>query len=193
MNNLRGKIIDQINLKKSEGFRYLYNHYYSALCSFSSKIVKNRSEAEDLVQELFVKIWKEKINFSSLKSMTSFLFISVKNASLNYNRNQSKKIKIDFSEIYNSTEIEITDRTVIQLMIEEEYYRQLYVAINKLTPKRKKVLLLSMEGLSYKEIADATGISVNTVKTLKQNSYKFLREELEYPVLLFLFSQKIIS
>lgn len=185
----KSKIIDLINLKKADGYKYLYDNFYSSLCSFSSKILNNSSQSEDLVQEVFIRLWKSKSSFPNLKALTAFLFISVKNASLNYQRNNFGKIKLNITDETIWNEIEIDDKSVIQLIIEEEYYRQVYAAINKLSPKRRNVLLLSMEGLSYKEIADKTGISVNTVKTLKQNAYKFLREELEYPVLLFFFTR----
>ncbi len=185
MNSYQVKIIDQINLKKPEGYKFLYDNYYSSLCSFSSKILYNRSRAEDLVQDVFIRLWKSKGYFPTVKALTAFLYISVKNASLNINRNESKIQNLELSEIEDLNDLKISDKSIVQLIIEEEYYRQVYNVIDKLTPKRKKVLLLSMEGLSYKEIAEKTGISINTVKTLKQNAIKFLKEELEYPILLF--------
>ena len=82
------------------------------------------------------------------------------------------------------------EKSIQDVLIEEEYYRQIHLAINRLTPERKKVILSFMEGLSNKEIAQRAGVSINTVKTLKFKAYCFLRQELEVPVyfsLIFLF------
>ncbi|PCH68358.1 MAG: hypothetical protein COC06_09665 [Bacteroidales bacterium] len=175
-------IIQQINQKKFEGYEYIYDNYYSSLCSFSSRFFKSKSDAEDVVQDVILRLWKSNSNFNSTKALTSYLFFSVKNASLNAIRNDSKWSNIDI----NHYDIKIDDKSIDQVLIEEEYYRQIHLAINKLGPERKRVILLSMEGLSNKEIAEKTGVSVNTVKTLKLKAYRFLREELELPALLFL-------
>ena len=105
---------------------------------------------------------------------------------MNAIRNDAKWADIDISNHSDVKNLRINEKSVQQVIIEEEYYRQIYVAINKLSPERKNVILLSMDGLINKEIAEKAGISVNTVKTLKLKAYRFLRNELELPVLLLL-------
>jgi len=178
-------IVKQINLKKVEGYKYLYDNYYSSLSNFSSRIISQKKGAEDIVQDVFLRLWKGNSKFDSLKALTSYLFLSVKNTSLNAIRNEHRLLDSDITESLEIVSIGTDDKTIEQILIEEEFYRQIYVAINKLSPERKNVILLSMEGLSNKEIADKSGISVNTVKTLKLNAYRILRDELEHPVILF--------
>ena len=179
--NLTGeKILKQINLKKNDGYEYLFNNYYPAMCSFCFKIIGSKNEAEDIVQDVFYKLWKGGYTFYSIQSLTSFLYTSVKNASISKLKKQRKVIHLRFGK----NEVDISDsetQTIQQLIIEEEYYRHIYRAINKLSPERKKIILLSMEGFTNKEIANKSGVSINTVKTLKLKAYKFLRDEL-YPV-----------
>ena len=184
MKNSENTMIERINLKKIDGYKYLYDHYYSSLCSFSSRFIKQKIDAEDVVQDVFMKLWKGDSDFNSTKALTSFLYFSVKNASLNAIRNNSKWPDTDISNT-NILNIRIEDKSIEQILIEEEFYRQIYVAINKLSPRRKEIILLSMDGLSNKDISDKTGVSINTIKTLKQKAYSFLREELEFSVFLF--------
>lgn len=178
-------IINQINHKKVEGYRYLYDSYYSSLSNFSSRILSQERGAEDIVQEVFLKLWKSNSKFDSVKALSSYLYQAVKNASLNVVRNERKLVNSDGTESSHIRDLGMDEKSTEQLIIEEEFYRQIYVAINKLSPERKRVILYSMDGLSNKEIAENCGISINTVKTLKLKAYRFLREELEQPVILF--------
>ncbi len=187
MNNVKSHIIDQINSKKMEGYKYLYDNLYASLCHFSANYFEHKEDAEDIVQDVFMRTWKSNSTFDSLKALTSFLYLSVKNASLNATRHREKWSGYDPSEddLANS---QTADKTIEQLLIEEEFYRKIYVAINKLSPERREVVLLSMEGFTNKEIADKTGVSVNTVKTLKLKAYRLLRDTLEPSALAFLLS-----
>ena len=178
--------IEQINLKKPGSYKYLYDNYYSALCSFASRFFNQQKDTQDIVQDVFLKLWKSNSTFNSSKALTSYLYLSVKNATLNVIRNDSKWSGIDISDNADTHDLRVEDKTIDQIIIEEEFYRYIYVAINKLSPERERVILLSMEGLSNKEISGEMGISVNTVKTLKLKAFRFLRGEIELPVLLSL-------
>jgi RNA polymerase sigma-70 factor (family 1) len=172
------KIIRQINQKNKEGFKYLYDYYYPSLCSFSYRFLKNKQEAEDVVQDVFLRLWKSKAKFNSVKSLSAFLYNSVKNASLNQLR-YSAKFSDEGLNGKQPQNLQMPDESSVQqILIEEEYHRQIYSAINKLSPERRNIILLSMDGLSNKEIARPMGISVNTIKTLKRKAYQFLRSEL---------------
>ena len=135
-----------------------------------------------------MRLWKGDSTFDSIKALASFLYLSVKNASLNATRNRAKWSGNDVFDDEDFINLKIEEKTIEQLLIEEEFYRQIYVAINKLSRERKEVILLSMEGYTNKEIADKTGVSVNTVKTLKLKAYRLLRDTLEPSALAFLLS-----
>lgn len=179
-------ILYQINQKKIVGYEYLYDNFYPSLCSFASRFINQKHFAEDVVQEVFLKLWKSESSFDSLSVLKSYLYISVKNASLNIIRNNSKLSGIDVATNNDALSIQIDEKSIEQLLIEEEFYRQIHMAIEKLTPERKRVISLSMEGFSNKEIAEKLGISINTVKTLKLKAYEALRKELSLLTLLLL-------
>lgn len=175
MDRIQKSVLEQINSKKIEGYKYLYDNYFASLCSFSAHFVGNRDEAEDIVQEVIIRIWNGRATFNSLAALTSFLYVSVKNASLNTIRDHSKECHgVDGCNCFAAE-----DKIVDQLMIEEEFYRHIYAEVNKLTPERRNIILLSIEGFSNQEIAEKTGVSVNTVKTLKLKTYRLLRSAFE--------------
>ncbi len=181
------KLIGLINKKKLEGYKYLFDCYYPSLCSYSSRFLNYKSDSEDIVQDVFLRLWKSKAKFNSTTALSSYLYNSVKNACLNAIRNNSKMSDISIDEIKDNNILKIDDKSVEQIIIEEEYYRQIYVTINKISPQRKNIILLSMEGFTNKEIANKTGVSINTVKTLKLKAYRFLKEELKLVLFVFLF------
>ncbi|MEN8156456.1 MAG: RNA polymerase sigma-70 factor [Bacteroidota bacterium] len=179
------KIVASVNEKGVSGYRYIYDNYYASLCSFVFRFSIREAEAEDIVQEVILRLWKSSATFESVNGLTSYLFSAVKNASLNALRDRSRRPKsTDHDDLTEA--LPGSDRPVEESMIEEEYYRQIHAAINKLNPKRRSIILYSMEGLTNSEIAKKAGVSINTVKTLKAKAYRFLREELKITVLLLL-------
>ncbi len=178
------KIITSINQKKLDGYKYIYDNYYNSLCSFSTRFTIQKKYAEDIVQDVILRLWKNDSKFNTFEALKAYLYTAVKNSSLNALRNKSNKSKIEISE-QEFQSLGMEDKSILAVIIEEEYYRQIHLAIDKLTTERKKVILYSMEGLSNKEIAKKTGVSVNTIKTLKLKAYRFLREELKQQCLSF--------
>lgn len=179
MNWLTNKILNKINQKSIKGFQLLYENCYPSLCSFSNKFLNNKQLAEDVVHDVFLRLWNGKASFNSSKTLMSFLYISVRNASLNELRANEKYMDCDLNDIVDLDLSEKEEDSMQQIMIEDEYYMQLYTVINMLSPQRRKIILLSMEGIYSKDIAQMLGISVNTLKTLKRKSYQFLRNKLE--------------
>jgi RNA polymerase sigma-70 factor (ECF subfamily) len=181
-------IIACINKKNLDGYKYIYANYYTSLCNFSTRFSISKKDAEDIVQNVILKLWENSAKFNSFKALKAFLYTSVKNSCINAIRNKSRKSEIELSEhafLNLNTELE----SIEALIVEEEYYRQIHLVIGQLSPEREKVILHSMEGLSNQEIALKIGVSINTVKTLKLKAYRFLRENLKQAALLFLIFQ----
>ena len=179
MNGTGEWYIKLINLKQKDGYKFMYKNYFPSLCRFSSRLTNLPNESEDLVQDLFLRLWKSKITFPTEKALASYLYLAVKNASLNLLRDRARKQSVETINLKQLKELESDSVGIQQLMIEEEVSRIVYTAINKLTPERKNVILLSLKGLSNQEIAQQIGISINTVKSLKLRTYESLRRDLK--------------
>ena len=168
-------LIDKFKDGNREAFEEIFNSFFSALCNFANTFVHDVHQSEDFVQEIFISLWDHRKNFDDLLSLKSFLYKSVRNKCLNFIKHQNivnKHQEVQLKDLEN-------DAVFFDHMIEEETHRLLYDAINELPPSCKKILLLSISGLTNPEIAEDLNISINTVKTQKAIAYKQLRLKLK--------------
>lgn len=162
----------------------LYENFYQSLVSYSLRITTNITASEDIVQELFSKIWEDKITFTTPAIIKSYLYNSVKNRSINYLRHNNIENNIfkqtpeleDFHVSANGEEDFFT----------EEIYRQLFLMIDKLPNRQREIFLLCMDGKKNQEIADTLNLSIETVRTHKKRAIKYLKEKLGPKSLLLL-------
>ncbi|MEG0795457.1 MAG: sigma-70 family RNA polymerase sigma factor [Odoribacter sp.] len=174
-------ILEAVNKKNSKLYKYVYTTYYASLCRYAKRFVGDICDEEDLVQEIFVKLWEKEIFFTNLKALSTYLYRSVYNACLIYIRDHKAERSSELLDVqvYESEDNE-------RYLIEEEYFRQIYIAINNLGTQRKTIILMSLAGKSNEEIATELNISINTVKTLKRRAYNDLRNILPLPAFFLL-------
>ncbi len=175
--------ISGINNRSAKAWESLYHHYYAALCSYVDHMIKDSHATEDLVQDVFIAIWRSERMFVSMKELTNYLYRACYNNSLVYIRN---------NKIHNTIldrigeNAEFTEDDAYSLMVVEEVVRQLYHLIDSLPQEQKNVILLSLKEYSIKEIAEKLSISVNTVKTHKSRAMRFLRSKFQDSIYFFL-------
>lgn len=172
-----------LNLKE---YKKLFDSLYASLCLFANNYLEDFEVAEDIVQEIFVKIWEDKITFNTESSVKSYLYTAVKNKSLDYLK--SKRVKS--TDIYSSTDLaELqTEPFFLREVLIEETSSRIEEAINTLPNKCAEIIRLSIKDLTNPEIADILDISVNTVKAQKKIAYKKLRPILKNYFLLIAFA-----
>lgn len=143
-------------------FSELYVRYKDKLRYFCLSLLKSGEEADDIVQEIFIRIWESRSFINPDLSFSSFLYTLARNRILNYFRDADIDMKVkQILALKNPTEENIIESD----MIYAEYKNMLYEAIETLSPQRKKIFNMSREeNLSHKEIAAQLGISVNTVQ-----------------------------
>ena len=176
--------LKKIKRGNKNSFKELYEYYYNPVCSFGLKYIKEITIIEDLIQETFIKVWEIRNNFDTLEALKSFLYTSIKNKSLNYLKHQSVISKHEKNIV---TELE-SQQYFSNSIIEEETFNLLYTQVNNLPESSKKIMLLALNGLKNKEIAEELSISENTVKTQKKIAYKKLKISLNDKLFLFLLS-----
>lgn len=175
-------------------FKALFQKYYSALCHYGFQLLQNSEMAEEIVQELFVRIWEKREALSIETSVKHYLFKSVRNQCLN--QLQHLKIRKQYeSSILESSEQQIDPD---QYFMEVELIRRIEKSIESLPPKRQEIFRLSREkGLKYKEIALELNISIKTVEAQMGLALKYLRDELKefrnHSLTLILILKKSIS
>lgn len=156
---------------------WVYDQFYRALVVFSMQITKSLETAEDLVQEVFVKLLERKPPFETTAALRGYLYGCVKNSSINYLRYRNMRT---CHEIYidDPTNIDIRNIGDEGSLDKEEIYRQLYLCIDQLPERQRDVFLLAMQGKRNADIAQQMQISINTVKVLKQRGKQALKGKL---------------
>ena len=169
-------IVAGVNQKDKGIWRDFYDRYYAALCSYVEKILFLTDAVEDLVQEVFISVWEGKRTFSDSRELTNYLYRACYNNTLLYIRNNQIHDTI-LSSLAEEESVEDEDM-IYALTVKEEIIRQLYYYIEELPSEQRRIILMRIEGYTWEEIAERLDISINTVKTQKTRSYKFLRERL---------------
>jgi RNA polymerase sigma-70 factor, ECF subfamily len=154
-------------------FEALFRLHYRPLCAFATGYVKDTDQAEDLVQDLFFRLWLDREKVQITTSLKAYLYASVRNRCLNAVKSGSRVVVL---------QEDMDDRPQEDALTEDEHTERIarvQAAIELLPEERKKVFKLSRyEGLKYQEIADRLGISVKTVENQMGKALKTLREEL---------------
>ncbi|MGV8092549.1 MAG: RNA polymerase sigma-70 factor [Mangrovibacterium sp.] len=180
-------LIDRFIQGDQTAFALLFRYYYPGLVIFTSQITFDKAEAEEIVQEFFFRIWKNREKIKETQTLKSYLFTSVKNRGINFlirKNYQIRKIE-EFKEMMSSNLTYEQD-----VFVSSELQERIKRAFEKLPPRTKEIFLLSrFNDLKNDEIAEKLNISKRTVELQISNALKILHQELkEYSALIFLLS-----
>lgn len=141
----------------------LYEIFYVKLVHFAKAMLHNKEVAEEVVEDVFVKLWVNRTNITTIENLTVYLYVAVKNNCLNF---ISKKAKALITSPFDFLDIEISDASPSpqDIMITAEMMEQMQKAVEALPPRCKMIFKLVREdGLKYKEVSQILNISVNTI------------------------------
>ncbi|WEK19934.1 MAG: RNA polymerase sigma-70 factor [Candidatus Pedobacter colombiensis] len=162
-----------VSTGNAKAFSELFHHYSPKVFQYALKIVKSDTLAEEIVQEVFVKIWNLEAQLSHIENLDAYLRVLTRNHTLKVLRRIALEIKTnrmmvhDYHEDHNDTE---------EYIIFKDSEKILNEAIEKLPAQQKLVYCLChQEGLKYEEVAQKLNISKLTVKTHMQHALRFLR------------------
>lgn len=157
----------------AEGYKKLFYSFYPVLCEKAASIVSCQQKAEEIVSDVFIKIWLNRDQLTIKSSLPAYLHMAVRNQSIDYLRRWAKRRMIngelppDSDSGYSSPE---------EYLIFSETNQEVQDAIEALPPRGRHIFKLSRdEGLKYQEIADKLNISIKTVETHMRRSLIFLR------------------
>lgn len=148
---------DQAALKE------LYRLLYKKLVQFAYVLVRSRELSEEVVEDVFIKLWNKRGHILDIQNLKVYLYIATKNTALNYLSKRAIELTtapFDYLDIETAD----IDASPEQLMITAEMLRKMQVAVDALPPRCKMIFkLIREDGLRYKEVSDILGISVNTI------------------------------
>ena len=150
----------------------MFKQYYNPLCNFASTYVRDRKRAQDVVQDVFAKIWDQRDTLEISQNIKGYLFQAVKNRSLEIVRRDKTESDI-LSEGMAQQQDENIEEQARKFMLKE----RLYNSIRQLPPKCQEIFILNkIDGLNYREIAESKNISIKTVENHIGKAYRKLRE-----------------
>jgi RNA polymerase sigma-70 factor (ECF subfamily) len=180
-------IIPAIREGNEAAFEQLFHFYYAPLCRYAERIVPD--DAEEIVQQVFLRIWERRAELNISVSYKSYLYRAVHNASVNHKQRSKKDVRLDDGplRIVHAAE---TSHGMDVKHLEKEIGK----ALNVLPEQCRKVFELSrFEELKYREIAELLNISVKTVENQMGKALRIMREQLSayLPFILFTISHAL--
>lgn len=163
-------LLENISRGDHEAFRTLFDMFFPKVKVFLVNFLKDDKAAEDIAQDIFVKIWTMRASLPEIKSVSTYIYRMTRNAALNYFR--GKRIMVEISEL------SILDDTDV----EQEYYckeKELLIrlVVGQMPVQRRKIFTMSRyQGKTNEEIAESLRVSKHTVENNLSIALKELRE-----------------
>lgn len=172
-NNTVGFNGDHVNESMGKAFEDLYRRMFPTLKKYAIYLVKDTEEAQLILNDVFIAIWKNKVLIVNEKA---YLFRAVKNGANNYH----KTSRLNYQQIEEEEVQEIIDAKAdpYQTYVNKDRTRMLYDLIDQMPERRRLIFYMyRIEGFSYKEIAALLDISVRTVEDHLVKGFQFLQEK----------------
>jgi len=170
------KLTRRIKLSDSEAFKTVFAFYHEGIFNFVHYKLGNAAAAEDIVQDVFIKLWENRHQLKEDRSLKSYLFTIANNLALNYIRHSKVVLKFH-QELSEESSLQESPQAVLE---KNEFHEKLLAGIAALPEKQRLVFMMSrLEQLSYQEIAERLDISIKTVESHIGNALKTLRKLLQ--------------
>lgn len=179
------QLFKEVSEGDERAFRIMYNRYYQRMYSFAAKVVKSPHVAEEIVQEVFIRLWEQRELLCEVKNPDNYVFIVIRNHTYNYlravAREQNRREKL-----WEALQQQVTDEGTSLEAEEAELFLEKLLA--KLSPQQRKIFrMIREDGFSHQQIADELHLSRDTVKKHVANSLKIFKAHLKNFVQLLFF------
>lgn len=180
------ELVKKLREGDSFAFEVLFYKYRNKVKGFAFRLIPVQIDPEEIVQEVFVKLWLKKEVVDPEKDFQSYLFAIAKHLILDHLRSAVNR-KLYFVGEYFQQDLLVDEG--VESPFDDDAKEKLQQLINQIPERRREIFCLSrFEGLSYKQIAERLNITENTVDSQIRNALAFLRKEFrKYVVLAFLF------
>lgn len=174
MKNDLDDLISRLRQDDREAFNLLFYMYAEKLLKFSLTFFNREEDAEEIVQEVFIKIWVKRQSIKDPASFNAYIYTIAKNMIFNSLKKNIYRTKY---ETYQYNNHHFFQNTTENEVMYQETRKRLEHALDQLPIKRKEVFLLSRrDGLKNREIAKKLDISIKTVETQMSLTLKYLKE-----------------
>ncbi len=170
-------LVADIRAGSVDAFETLYQTYWSRLYQFVFRYVRSAEEAEEIVQDVFFRIWRQRATWNVIGSLDNYLYLAVRNMALDRLEHAAvaRRWRTGAAQEIGASHQDSADAGVLAAEIDAAIER----ALAELPAKRRAICMLRWANdMSYAQIADRLGISEKTVETQIARGLKFLRERL---------------
>ena len=181
--------LDLLLAKKDEAaFEQVFKRHYKNLHAYAFTMIKDEDDAEEMVQQVFFKLWERSENLTFSGPIAAYLYRAVHNESLNFLKHQKVKASHQLRVAYSMKD---KSEQAYGKIASKELENKFREALNELPEQCRTVFQLSrFEDMKYKEIADKLNISIKTVENHMVKALKLLRTKLvDFLTLLIILSQ----
>ena len=169
------ELIEKLNKGDTFAFEVLFYKYRNKIKGFAKKMVPSQIDPEEIVQEVFVKVWLKKETINPDKDFQMYLFSIAKNLVLDHIKSAVNRKLYFVDEHFQK---DLLDEDGLDAATIENSEEKLLSLIEKIPERRREIFRLSrFEGMSYKQIAERLDISENTVDSQIRHALDFLRKE----------------
>jgi RNA polymerase sigma-70 factor (family 1) len=171
------QLLHQLAQDSAYAFQLIFDRYRNHIYRVALSFLKTPAAAEEVVQDVFIKLWYHRKNLTEIQSLESWLFVVAKNVTLNQIKKNAHEWIARNKYSNQHPESECSTEQTVDL---HEYQAWLNQALSKLPEQQRKVYQMArMDGLSYKEIADVLNLSPLTVKKHMARALEYLRKSLK--------------
>ncbi len=163
--------LNRLNARNHEAFQLLFREYFQDIAYYAGKILKDMDVAEDIAQDIFVRLWEKNNHFENYLALKSYLYLSARNSCLNYIKHHN--IVLEHAQTQKPKE---TEENTWNTIVETEIISLLSDYIRQLPAECAKIMELVMLGYNSTEISTLTGASSSTVRSQKQRGIALLKK-----------------
>lgn len=177
-------VLSALRDNQESALEMLFRTYYTSLCRYAYTFLRDKDEAEEVVQQTFLGVWDKRHGLTIQTSIKSYLYTMVRNSCLNFIKHERVK---QVHEVYAKSQGEPLSNPPSDTLMAAELESKIYESMKALPEQCRIVFQLSrFEQLSYAEIADQLNISVKTVENQIGKALKIMRSQLKEYLPLFL-------
>lgn len=165
------QIVHGIKQGNEDTFRQIFHAYYEGLCQYAFTLLRDMDDAEDVVQAMFLKIWEKRETLTITHTLKSYLYKSIYHQCIN--QFDRRAVRTKFQEQKAAVGFPAVQQPDV---FPNELEERITIAINTLPKQCRTIFMMSRyQEMKYSEIAEALGISVNTIENQISKALKLLR------------------
>jgi RNA polymerase sigma-70 factor (ECF subfamily) len=174
------EMISRCQQGDQEALKEIFEKYHKKVYRIAYGVVRQREEALDIVQEVFVKLFRSIKNFKGRAHFYTYLYRMVMNTAIDHKRKAGKQFMSSLDEEGSFQPPDDVEKGPERILLQKELEERVKLAMDKLPSEQKAALIFrDVEGLSYQEMAEAMGCSIGTVMSRLHYGRKRMQESLK--------------